>query len=128
VILSYDIQVKLEVVDEDAGSNMIDALVEKIKLEKYLSIKCIDASVVRRPDKVLTSIEDVKCPDCDGPMVSRKSQYGVFWGCKKYPKCKGTRDSMGRTKEEAKLERDRDKQSEDVDRTPVDPAYTFKRE
>lgn len=56
--------------------------------------------------------ENVKCPDCDGPMVSRKSQYGVFWGCQNYPKCKGTRDSMGRSKRE----RDEDKaDSEDAD-------------
>jgi len=39
--------------------------------------------------------ENVTCPDCNGPMVSRKSQHGVFWGCKNYPNCKGTRNSMG---------------------------------
>ena len=44
--------------------------------------------------------ESVKCPICDGPMVSRKSSYGVFFGCKDYPKCNGTRDSQGRSKEE----------------------------
>lgn len=36
-----------------------------------------------------STIENVKCPDCNGDMISRKSQYGTFWGCKKYPKCKG---------------------------------------
>lgn len=50
--------------------------------------------------------ENVKCPTCDGPMVSRKSKYGVFWGCKKFPKCKGTRDSMGRSAAERELEID----------------------
>lgn len=39
--------------------------------------------------------ENVKCPECDGPMVSRKSQYGVFWGCVDYPKCRGTRNADG---------------------------------
>ena len=43
---------------------------------------------------------DVKCPDCGGKMVSRTGQYGRFWGCADYPKCKGTRDSMGRSKSE----------------------------
>ena len=47
--------------------------------------------------------ESVKCPQCDGPMVSRKSQHGVFWGCRNYPKCKGTRDSMGRSRTERGL-------------------------
>lgn len=44
--------------------------------------------------------ESVKCPDCDGPMQSRKSSYGMFWGCKDYPRCHGTRDSEGRSKAE----------------------------
>ena len=48
--------------------------------------------------------ENVKCPVCDGPMVSRKSSYGVFWGCKDYPNCKGTRDSQGRSKEDREQE------------------------
>jgi ssDNA-binding Zn-finger/Zn-ribbon topoisomerase 1 len=46
------------------------------------------------------TIENVKCPKCDGPMVSRKSSYGIFWGCENFPECDGTRDSMGRSKEE----------------------------
>lgn len=51
-------------------------------------------------------LEDVKCPECDGPMVSRKGQFGTFWGCKKYPDCRGTRDSMGLSKAEREAERD----------------------
>lgn len=39
--------------------------------------------------------ENVKCPDCDGPMVARTSAHGKFWGCKAYPKCRGTRNSLG---------------------------------
>lgn len=49
--------------------------------------------------------ENVKCPECDGEMVPRKSIHGTFWGCKKYPKCKGTRDSMGMSKAERNAER-----------------------
>ena len=41
-------------------------------------------------------IENVKCPDCGGEMVLRSGQYGVFWGCKAFPACKGTRDNLGR--------------------------------
>jgi ssDNA-binding Zn-finger/Zn-ribbon topoisomerase 1 len=48
--------------------------------------------------------EDVKCPECGGPMVSRNGKYGVFWGCKKYPDCAGTRDSEGRSKAERNAE------------------------
>lgn len=32
-----------------------------------------------------------KCPECGAKMKKRKSKYGPFWGCTKYPECKGTR-------------------------------------
>lgn len=33
--------------------------------------------------------EGVKiCPECGSPMMKRKNDYGSFWGCKSYPKCK----------------------------------------
>lgn len=50
--------------------------------------------------------ENVKCPDCGGEMTPRKSSYGTFWGCKNYPKCKGTRDSMGRSKQDREEEQE----------------------
>jgi len=53
----------------------------------------------------MTPIENVKCPNCDGPMISRKGKFGVFWGCKSYPQCLGTRDSQGRSKEDRENER-----------------------
>lgn len=64
--------------------------------------------------------EGVKCPECGGEMISRKGAYGVFWGCKKYPKCRGTRDSEGKSKED----RDREKASK-VE--PQDEMYRFNR-
>ena len=50
--------------------------------------------------------ENVTCPECDGRMVSRKSSYGVFWGCANYPKCTGTRDVQGRSKAERTHEKE----------------------
>ena len=50
------------------------------------------------------TIENVKCPKCDGPMISRKSKHGTFWGCKDYPSCDGTRDNMGRSQEDRENE------------------------
>ena len=43
---------------------------------------------------ICTAPEHVKCPDCQGPMVSRTARKGkhigeTFWGCKRYPNCKG---------------------------------------
>lgn len=31
------------------------------------------------------------CPTCNTKMVQRSSYRGSFWGCQRYPKCKGTR-------------------------------------
>jgi ssDNA-binding Zn-finger/Zn-ribbon topoisomerase 1 len=41
--------------------------------------------------------ENVECPDCGGPMTSRKnSTTGQrFWGCNGYPKCRGTLNTDG---------------------------------
>lgn len=44
--------------------------------------------------------ENVKCPICGGPMTSRTSQYGKFWGCNDYPHCRGIRNSLGESKQE----------------------------
>lgn len=53
--------------------------------------------------------ENVKCPNCDGPMIPRNSQYGKFWGCKDYPRCKGTRDSDELSKDDRhRIVRERD--------------------
>lgn len=35
-------------------------------------------------------VNDVKCPECNLPMINRKSKYGNFLGCSAFPKCKGT--------------------------------------
>ena len=32
------------------------------------------------------------CPRCGSPMRRRKGRYGPFWGCPRYPRCKGTRN------------------------------------
>ena len=33
--------------------------------------------------------DEVSCPKCGAPMKIRKSQYGVFYGCTRYPECDG---------------------------------------
>ncbi len=34
--------------------------------------------------------KDPKCPRCGSKMVRRSGKFGEFWGCLKYPLCKGT--------------------------------------
>ena len=40
------------------------------------------------------SITTPSCPSCDGPMILRKNRRDgtSFWGCRRYPLCRGTRD------------------------------------
>ena len=42
-----------------------------------------------------TSTAAPKCPQCGVSMLRRKSTRGEFWGCREYPRCKGTRPMNG---------------------------------
>ncbi len=57
-------------------------------------------------------IEETLCPECNKKMISRKGQYGTFWGCSSYPDCKGTRDSQGRSKADRQAEKERERKAE----------------
>ena len=54
-------------------------------------------SVQSRQEPTVAGTEAIpQCPICDGPMVKRVARRGAnagkaFWGCAKYPKCRGTR-------------------------------------
>jgi ssDNA-binding Zn-finger/Zn-ribbon topoisomerase 1 len=52
---------------------------------------------------------NLKCPECSGDMVPRtnKTNGTKFWGCKNYPYCKGTRDSLGESKYDKQIEVER---------------------
>lgn len=65
--------------------------------------------------------EEVLCPDCNGPMISRTGKFGVFWGCKMFPQCKGTRDSNGKSRKERAIER-----GEDFGNAESEPTGQFK--
>jgi DNA topoisomerase-1 len=46
------------------------------------------------PAKKAPSVEvSETCPDCGAPMKLRPGRRGLFLGCSKYPKCKGTREA-----------------------------------
>jgi ssDNA-binding Zn-finger/Zn-ribbon topoisomerase 1 len=34
--------------------------------------------------------DDLTCPDCGALMILRPSKYGLFYGCRNFPACKGT--------------------------------------
>jgi len=65
--------------------------------KKELNIdKKVEKSFENTPQKlddVLSfNISDkILCPECNSKMILRKGQYGEFYGCTKYPDCKGKR-------------------------------------
>lgn len=59
------------------------------------------------------TIPHTLCPICEAKMVPRNGPHGKFWGCPNYPKCKGTRDSMGRSAEDRQLEKEKAESTKD---------------
>ncbi len=53
-------------------------------------------------------IENLKCPECGGPMVSRaNNKTGQrFWGCRAFPDCTGTRDTDGESNADYRRDED----------------------
>jgi len=43
------------------------------------------------PPSFTTTSATPTCPRCSSPMRRRSGRYGQFWGCSRYPGCKGTR-------------------------------------
>jgi ssDNA-binding Zn-finger/Zn-ribbon topoisomerase 1 len=39
------------------------------------------------------------CPECSVPMALRTSEFGPFWGCSQFPRCRGRRNPDGSAKE-----------------------------
>jgi ssDNA-binding Zn-finger/Zn-ribbon topoisomerase 1 len=62
--------------------------------------------------------ENVTCPDCGGAMVSRVSgkDQRRFWGCRDFPRCRGTRDTDGLSRAERGPRRDPDDETRPIDR------------
>jgi len=61
-----------------------------------------EATASERTEGAPEGGEVPSCPKCGAPMVQRRSRRGPFWGCSKYPECKGTRSLDGTTREEPK--------------------------
>ena len=54
---------------------------------------------------------DFPCKNCSNKMVKRKSQYGEFYGCEKYPKCKTIANMDGEFVEKKKTYKKRTKKT-----------------
>ena len=47
----------------------------------------------------MTTAEKIKCADCGAPMILRNSNYGKFYGCSRFPECRGTHGAHQETGE-----------------------------
>lgn len=94
-----------------------ETLAEAYKRWKDDSYGGIAQVEVDSKEEIKMAIEETLCPECNSKMISRKGQFGIFWGCSNFPKCKGTRDSMGRSKAERDAERNSSGNSHDESST-----------
>lgn len=109
---------------------ILDLIVAEF-ISEPMSVQCFDAGIVARAIELnlqhkgivnTNKPQNVMCPECGGEMVSRTGKYGTFWGCKKFPECKGTRDSMGRSKQDRENEK-----AGIVEEYPQEHGFPFRR-
>jgi restriction system protein len=78
---------------------------EAIEFAKGKPITLIDGSAlsrligdVQKSPRIQPVVNEPSCPVCRSPMVLRTAKRGKnsgssFWGCSRYPKCRGTREA-----------------------------------
>ena len=49
-----------------------------------------ECKTTREPGAVRSTEEAPVCPECGAEMVQKRSRFGPFWACSRYPECKGT--------------------------------------
>jgi hypothetical protein len=72
-------------------NNICDKL-NKINIQDKKIIKEHINNVKNNSYKRIQKENSLICPKCDGKLVIREGQYGKFYGCSNYPKCKYTLD------------------------------------
>ena len=70
---------------------------QEICINKDCPSKKADEAQQKEEDKIVSEREGAACSKCkDGKLVLRKSIYGKFLGCSKFPKCRYT-EKLGNT-------------------------------
>lgn len=64
--------------------------------QRYICLECsknwsVDIANVEKPIAKPRIVKEV-CPRCGSAMIKRSGKFGKFYGCTKYPLCKGTRN------------------------------------
>jgi restriction system protein len=63
---------------------------------EVLALRGTDALIGKQalapaPELLVAIAPPPSCPRCSSAMVQRQSKHGQFWGCSRYPGCRGTR-------------------------------------
>ena len=79
----------ITLIDGAALSRLIGAVQKSPKIQPSL-IRDVETS-----PRIQPVVNDTTCPICHNPMVLRTARRGrnagqSFWGCSRYPKCRGT--------------------------------------
>jgi hypothetical protein len=88
--------VRSQGLDEAAKQHAAILNKDRDGLEAFVKLACgITSLTDAEPETLL-------CPECNSEMALRtnRTNGNKFWGCKKYPNCKGTRDENGLSREE----------------------------
>jgi restriction system protein len=80
----------ITLIDGAALSRLIGAVQKSPKIQTSL------IRDVQKSPRIQPVVNDTACPVCQSPMVLRTAKRGQnagqsFWGCTRYPKCRGTR-------------------------------------
>ena len=75
----------------DPFAQELQAAPAKMSTFKVAKVEGIRPAKARSDSPSSSPGSQPACPRCGSPMVKRKGPRGEFWGCSKYPACKGTR-------------------------------------
>lgn len=75
---------------ELAQSNGVELLDRKALIDLVLKVNPNGVPTAREVRESVTP-KEIHCPRCDSKMVLRKGRNGNFYGCSKFPRCKGTK-------------------------------------
>lgn len=88
-VIPYIKQFRDEVLSSDQMSHYRGCLLEVISLTEEDRKEHLN-NVYRNIDRRNEAVSIGKCPRCGGTLVLRSGNYGHFYGCSNYPKCKYT--------------------------------------
>lgn len=71
------------------------------------SKKITDKKAIKEIKAIESGKTEINCPKCNSPLVVRKSVYGQFLGCSKFPSCRYTEKIPTNDEEKAEVEKRR---------------------